>query len=81
MKPEEVKSLLEQALPDCEIQVAGGDRNFDLVLVGDVFEGVRPVKRQQLVYGALNEQIAAGDIHAINMRTFTPEEWQSRSGA
>jgi acid stress-induced BolA-like protein IbaG/YrbA len=47
--------------------------------VGEVFNGLRPVKKQQLVYAALSEEIAAGDIHAVNIRTLTPAEWQAQS--
>jgi acid stress-induced BolA-like protein IbaG/YrbA len=44
-----------------------------------VFEGLRPVKKQQLIYAALSEHIADGSIHAVNIRTFTPSEWRARS--
>jgi acid stress-induced BolA-like protein IbaG/YrbA len=44
-----------------------------------VFEGLRPVKKQQLVYAALSDRIADGSIHAVNIRTFTPAEWQARA--
>jgi len=44
--------------------------------VGEIFSGKRPVQRQQLVYGALTEQISSGAIHAVNMKLFTPSEWQ-----
>jgi len=40
---------------------------------------LRPVQKQQLVYGALKECIADGSVHAVNIRTFTPEQWQARS--
>ena len=48
-------------------------------MIGAVFEGMRPVKKQQLVYGALSEHIARGDIHAVNIRTFTPAQWQEQA--
>ncbi|QFU74956.1 BolA/IbaG family iron-sulfur metabolism protein [Halioglobus maricola] len=74
-----VKNLLQEHLPECEFQVQGEGSNYDIVAVGDVFEGLRPVKKQQLVYGALSEQIADGSIHAVNIRTLTPEQWQSEA--
>ena len=43
-------------------------------IVSDVFEGLSRVKRQQLVYKALNERIESGEIHAVSMRTYSPEE-------
>ncbi len=72
-----VKALLLNHLPDCEFHVQGEGSNYDITAVGEVFEGLRPVKKQQLVYGALSEEIASGAIHAVNIRTLTPAEWQA----
>ena len=57
----------------------GEGNHYDITVIGSVFEGLRPVKKQQLVYAALSENIADGSIHAVNIRTFTPEEWQAQS--
>ncbi len=46
-----VKALLQDHLPDCEFHVQGEGSNYDIVAVGAVFDGLRPVKKQQLVYG------------------------------
>ena len=74
MQPEQVKEILQSHLPDCDIEVAGDGRHFELNIVGDVFEGLNAVKRQQLVYAGLNEQIADGTVHAVNMVTKTRAE-------
>ncbi len=74
MNPEDIKTLLAGAFPDAQIQVSGDGRHFDLVLVSERFDGLRTIKRQQLVYAALNSEIASGAIHAVNMRTLTPAE-------
>ena len=74
-----VKALLQNHLPECEFHVQGEGSNYDITAVGEVFDGLRPVKKQQLVYAALSEEIAAGDIHAVNIRTLTPAEWQAQS--
>lgn len=74
-----VKALVQTQLPDCDCHVQGEGANYDIEVVGDVFAGLRPVKQQQLVYAALNDSIADGSIHAVNIRTYTPEEWQARS--
>lgn len=76
MQPEQVKALLESHLPDCDISVSGDGSHFDVTVIGDVFEGLNPVKKQQLVYAGLNQQIASGDVHAVNMKTYTRAEWQ-----
>lgn len=78
MNPEDVKTLLENALTDCQIQVETEGSHFNIVAVGDIFEGKRAVQRQQIIYAALNEQISSGAIHAVNMKIFTQQEWQQR---
>ena len=72
-----VKSLLQSHLQECEFHVQGEGSNYDIAAVGAVFEGLRPVKKQQLVYGALKDSIADVSIHAENIRTYTPAELQS----
>lgn len=79
MQIEQVKELLEVHLPDCDIKVDGDGRHFDVVVVGDVFEGLSPVKKQQLVYAGLNQHIADGSLHAVNMKTYTRAEWQQQN--
>jgi acid stress-induced BolA-like protein IbaG/YrbA len=43
------------------------------------FEGKRPVQRQQTIYGLVNDKIASGDIHALNIQALTPAEWDAQS--
>lgn len=76
MNADTVKALVEQKLEGCEARVEGAGSNYDITVIGEVFAGLRPVQKQQLVYGALNDSIAAGTIHAVNIRTFTPDQWQ-----
>ncbi|MCB1695759.1 MAG: BolA family transcriptional regulator [Halioglobus sp.] len=74
-----VRQLLQDHLSDCEFHVQGEGNHYDITAIGAVFEGLRPVRKQQLVYGALGECIADGSVHAVNIRTFTPAEWQAQS--
>ncbi|HLT63344.1 MAG TPA: BolA/IbaG family iron-sulfur metabolism protein [Pseudohongiella sp.] len=71
---EGIKALLAQGLPDCDIQVEGGGGKYLVSIKGQVFAGMGPVKRQQLIYQHLNEHISSGAIHAVSMRLQTPEE-------
>lgn len=75
----QIQSLLQAEMPDCQVQVQGGDGKFQLRAVGPMFEGLGAVKRQQAVYAILNEHIASGAIHAVSMQLLTPEEAGSAS--
>lgn len=72
-----IKSRLADQFPDCQIEAQADGNHCHVQIVGEVFEGMRPVKRQQMVYAALNEWIADGTVHAVHMRLQTPSEAQS----
>jgi acid stress-induced BolA-like protein IbaG/YrbA len=74
MQAEEIKALLMAGLVDCDVEVSGEGNHFDISVVGDLFEGLNAVKKQQLVYAVINEHIASGTIHAVNMKTLTRAE-------
>lgn len=73
---DEIKALLQAALPDAEIYVSGEGSKYAVTVVTDRFAGMRPVAKQQLVYAAVNEHIASGAIHALSIRALTCEEWR-----
>ncbi len=74
MQAEEIKTLLESQIADSEVEVNIDGSHVNLVVVSPAFEGLNAVKKQQMVYAVLNEQIASGAIHAVNMKTLTPAE-------
>jgi len=53
---------------------ASGGGHFRATIVSERFAGLSRVARQRLVYGSLAEEMG-GAVHALSMRTFTPEEW------
>lgn len=77
MGVDEIRQMLLGALAAERVEVAGDGRHFDLLVVSAAFEGLRPVKRQQLVYGVLHDKITEGVLHAVNMKTLTPAEYQA----
>jgi len=76
MDPAEVERLIKAGLPDCEVTVKGDGSHFDAIVVGEVFAGQSLVKKQQLVYATVVDRIASGELHALSIKTYTPEEWQ-----
>lgn len=58
----------------------GSETHFKVTLVADTFVGLRAVKRHQLVYQILADELANG-VHALAIHTYTPEEWLGVSPA
>ena len=52
-----------------------GGGHFRATVVSGLFEGKAPVARQRLVYAALATEMAA-DIHALSLKTLTPDQWK-----
>ena len=68
MEPEAIKSLLQAHFDDAAIDVTVEGSHANLSIISNT------LKRQQAVYGVLSEHIASGAIHAVNMKTQTPQE-------
>lgn len=75
MQPEQIKTLIETEMPGSQVQVGIDGSHVSLVVVSDEFAGLSPVKKQQRVYAILKDAISSGAIHAVHMKTLTPEQW------
>jgi len=77
MSPEEVQNILTQAIEDSEVQATSNDgSHFQIMVISDQFEGLRAVKRQQMIYAHLGEYITGGALHAVGIKTYTKKEWE-----
>lgn len=78
MNQDDIKALIESAIPESQVQAQLDGNHVHLVVISPAFEGLMPVKKQQLVYACLQESIASGAIHAVHMQTFTPAQWAAK---
>lgn len=76
--PESIKNDIELGMKTSYVTVIGDGQHFEAVIVSDEFAGLSRIQRQQTVNKALGERIT-GDIHALSMKTFTPQEWQEKN--
>jgi len=71
---DELKRLIETGLPDAQVEVAGDDGvHFAARVISPSFAGKGIVEQHRMVYAALGERMG-GDIHALSLRTLTPEQ-------
>ncbi|SFW31310.1 BolA family protein [Nitrosovibrio sp. Nv17] len=73
--PESIKQHIETSLP-CELVHVESDdgRHFSAIIVSIEFRGKNKVQQHQLVYRALGDRMRQ-EIHALSMKTLTPEQW------
>lgn len=76
--PEQVRDYIAAGLACDHLQVEGDGHHFEAVIVSAAFAGKRPIARHQLVYAALGDRMRA-EIHALSMRTLTPEEFAAQA--
>ncbi|NJL45818.1 MAG: BolA family transcriptional regulator [Leptolyngbyaceae cyanobacterium SM2_3_12] len=84
ISPDQVTSMIQAGLPDADVQVqdlTGGGDHYQVVVVSSQFEGRSLVQQHQLVYGAVREAMSSEAIHALALKTYTPEDWASVQGA
>ena len=79
MTVDEIKTMLAEHFPDAHIDVETDGYYYNLIIASEAFAGLTPVKKQQLVYAAINDKIADGSMHAVNMKLFTKAQWQARN--
>ncbi|MGH8163688.1 MAG: BolA family protein [Rhodanobacteraceae bacterium] len=69
-----LKVLIEQGLPGARVEVHGPDGvHFEARVISTDFAGKPTLARHRIVYAALGERMG-GEIHALALRTLTPEE-------
>ena len=74
MNADTIRTLIESGLPGARAEVLGEDGvHFEAVVVCAAFAGKLPLARHRMVYATLGERMG-GEIHALALRTLTPEE-------
>lgn len=78
MNADTIRQLIEQGLPDARVHVMGDDGvHFEARVVSEAFRGKLPLARHRMVYATLGE-LMGGEIHALALKTQTPEEAGNR---
>ena len=78
----QVEELIKAGIPDAQVQVqdlTGGGDHLQAIVVSSEFEGKSLVKQHQLVYRTLQQALATEAIHALALKTYTPESWNATS--
>lgn len=80
---EDVEAIIEDAIPDADATVTRmrgehDDDHLAATVVSPAFEGERLVQQHEMVYDALDEHMTE-EIHALELSTYTPEEYAERT--
>jgi stress-induced morphogen len=81
LEPDTVRTLLLAAFPGADIELVdltGTRDHYQARIVSAAFSGKSLIEQHQLVYAALGDAMS-GPIHALALKTYTPEAWQKAS--
>jgi acid stress-induced BolA-like protein IbaG/YrbA len=84
VSPEQVEAMIRAALPDAQVQVqdlTGGGDHYQVTVISSQFEGKGLVQQHQLVYGAVRQAMSTEAIHALALKTYTPQTWAAAGQA
>ncbi len=75
MDAKTIEKMILSKMPETTVSAKGDDGvHFEAIVVSSAFDGLNPVKRQQIVYAALGDLISSGQVHALELKTYTPDE-------
>ncbi|MEO5677262.1 MAG: BolA/IbaG family iron-sulfur metabolism protein [Usitatibacter sp.] len=77
VEPASIEQSIRAGLAVTHLEVKGDGAHFEALIVSPAFAGLPRVRRHQLVYTALGDRMRE-EIHALSMKTLSPEEWASR---
>ncbi|MFK3739139.1 BolA family protein [Massilia sp. TN1-12] len=73
--PELIHGYLKNGLECTHLEVEGDGQHFTAVIVSPAFAGKNRIQRHQVVYAALGDRMRE-EIHALSMKTLTPDEYR-----
>ncbi|MGB3534350.1 MAG: BolA family transcriptional regulator [Microcoleaceae cyanobacterium] len=79
----QVEAMIKAELPDAIVKVndlRGGD-HLEAIVVSSQFENKTLVKQHQMVYKAVQTEMATEAIHALALKTYTPQAWEKANQA
>ncbi|HEY9818045.1 MAG: BolA family transcriptional regulator [Synechococcales cyanobacterium K44_A2020_017] len=84
VSPDQVELMIKTGLSDAQVQVqdlTGGGDHYQVIVVSSAFEGKGLVQQHQLVYGAVKQAMSSEAIHALALKTYTPQQWAEQQPA
>ncbi|NJK29405.1 MAG: BolA/IbaG family iron-sulfur metabolism protein [Acaryochloridaceae cyanobacterium CSU_3_4] len=81
INPDDLTTMIQSGLPGAEVFVqdlTGGGDHYQATVISGEFAGKSLVQQHQLVYRSVNQVMANEQLHALALKTYTPEQWQSQ---
>lgn len=80
LDPKEIQRRIAESLPGSQVEVrdmTGTGDHFEAYVVSTAFAGKPMIEQHQLVYRPLQDWLRTGELHALALKTYTPEQWNA----
>lgn len=80
INPKELEIIIKNSLPGSEVRVddlVGDGDHLQAIVVSNLFEGKTLLEQHQMVYAPLRETLKE-QLHALALKTYTPEQWKKK---
>jgi acid stress-induced BolA-like protein IbaG/YrbA len=80
LNPDLIQKKIAEALPTAQVEVrdlTGTGDHFEAQVVSSTFLGKSMIQQHQEVYAAVQDLLKTGELHALALKTFTPEQWKA----
>jgi stress-induced morphogen len=82
MNPDQLKTRLETLASGTYAEVmdlTGTQDHYQAIVVSPAFEGKIMIQQHRLVLDLVKPEVDSGEVHALTLKTFTPEQWKKFS--
>lgn len=76
MEPEQIRVLIENNLSLSTAYVTGDGAHFNAIVICQTFVNQSALERQRAVYSSVHPHIQNGNIHALSIKAYTPQEYE-----
>ena len=74
-----LEKALTTALPDCQFKITCQGNHYTITAAGQRFTALSSVAAHKLIYRYIQQFIQDGSVHAVSIKTCTPEAFVSES--
>lgn len=77
MTPQQMKTRLEQAYPDGQVQVVdltGTEDHYQVMITSNAFQGLSRIQQHKHVMNVFDAELKTGEVHALTIQTRLPEK-------
>lgn len=83
MNAQELKQRIETLAPETVATIkdlTGTQDHWQAVIVSPAFEGKMMLDQHKMIYALLDAEIQSNEVHALTLKTYTPEQYKKFGG-